>query len=126
MNGYILTKYIEQFKMDTQWYNINEIPKDAKKLKKQFIASSEKSGNVHALSGNYDMYEYEDGFVIEAHEDCMLNHTGENLLNEKTWNKPVELQPRDHRSSIIKKGLYFVGIQRRFNPLSKMMERVKD
>lgn len=111
---------------DTQWYLIDSIPENAKKLNKQFIAASEKTGNVHALSGDYDMYELDDGFVIDVREDCILNHTDKNLLNEKTWSKPVELSPRDHRSSTIKKGIYYVGIQRRFNPLSKMMEMVKD
>ena len=111
---------------DTQWFTIDKLPKECKKLTKQFLAASEKSGNVHALSGNYDMYEFDEGFVIDAKEDCVLNHTGINFLNEQTWEKPVELPMRDHRSSIIQKGLYFVGIQRRFNPLKKMMEKTKD
>jgi len=112
---------------DTQWFAIDAVPENAKLCKKQFIAASEKSGNVHALSGNYDMYEYEDGFVIDVKDDCaMLNHTAISELNEKTWNNPQVLPPRDHRSSEIKKGVYFVGIQRRFNPLSKLMEKVKD
>jgi hypothetical protein len=114
--------------MDTQWFSIDELP-DVSKLKKvedQFFAESEKSGNVHALSGNYDMYEYEDGHVLEVHEDCVLNHTGREFLNSETWKTPQTLPERDHRSSTIKKGLYFVGIQRRFNPLSKMMEKTRD
>lgn len=120
-----MTNHIE-YKMDTQWFSVNGVPSNAKKLNKQFIAASEKTGNVHALSGNYDMYEVEDGFVIDVKEDCMLNHTAEELLNEETWSKPVELPARDHRSSTIKKGTYFVGIQRRFNPLAKQMEKVRD
>lgn len=111
---------------DTQWFTVDGIPSTAKKLNKQFIAASEKSGNVHALCGNYDMYEYEDGFVIDVKEDCVLNHTANELLNEKTWTKPVELPERDHRSSVIKKGVYYVGIQRRFDPLAKQMEKVRD
>jgi len=112
---------------DTQWYSINEIPKNAKLVNKQFIASSEKTGNVHALSGDYDMYEYEDGFVIDVKEkNVILNHTAITELNNKTWNEPQVLPERDHRHSVIKKGLYFVGIQRKFNPLSKMMEKIKD
>jgi len=111
---------------DTQWYSISEIPTNAKKMNKQFIAVSEKTGNVHALSGNYEMYEYEDGFVVSATEDCMLNHTRANELNEKTWSNPEILPERDHKPSIIKRGLYFVGIQRKFNPLSKFMEKVCD
>jgi hypothetical protein len=111
---------------DTQWYSINSVPENAKLINKQFIAASEKSGNVHALTGEYEMYEVEDGFIIDAKGDCMLNHTMESALNEKTWNEPKELPVRDHRSSVIKKGLYFVGIQRKFNPLSKIMEKVRD
>lgn len=121
-------KILNQFghQGDTQWYNIDEIPTTAKKMEKQFIAASEKTGHVHALSGNYDMYEHENGFVMEIHEDCVLNHTTKTELNEKTWDKPVQLPERDHRSSIIPKGVYYVGIQQKFNPLSKMLEKVKD
>lgn len=121
-------KILNQFghQGDTQWFNIDIIPENAKKMKKQFIAASEKTGHVHALSGNYDMYEYDDGFVMEIHEDCMLNHTVKSALNEKTWDIPVQLPERDHRSSTIPKGVYYIGIQQRFNPLSKMLEKVKD
>lgn len=111
---------------DTQWFSIDMIPENVKKVEKQFIAASEKTGNVHALSGNYEMYEHEDGFVIDVLEDSVLNHTSIDELNSNTWNTPKILPDRDHKPSIIKKGLYFVGIQRRFNPLGKFMERVKD
>jgi hypothetical protein len=111
---------------DTQWFSINEIPATAKKINKQFIAASEKSGNVHALTGNYNMYEHEDGFIIDVLEDSMLNHTMISELNETTWKAPQILPERDHRPSVIKKGMYFVGIQRKFNPLGKFMEKVKD
>lgn len=120
----ILTQFGHQG--DTQWFSIEKIPENLVKKSKQFIAASEKTGHVHALSGKYDMYEYEDGFVIETHEECILNHTSKELLNEKTWNKPVQLPAKDHRSSIIPKGIYYVGIQQRFNPLSKMLEKVID
>ena len=111
---------------DTQWFAIDSIPENAVKINKQFIAKSEKSGNVHALSGNYEMYSYEDGFIVDVLEDSVLNHTQINELNSKTWSTPKVLPPRDHNPSTINKGLYFIGIQRRFNPLSKFMEKVKD
>lgn len=112
--------------MDTQWFAIDGVPSEAKPLNKQFIAASEKTGHVHALSGNYEMFEVEDGFVIDVKDECILNHTSKNLLNEENWNNPVELPAKDHNSSKIGKGVYFVGIQRRFNPLSKFMEKVTD
>jgi hypothetical protein len=111
---------------DTQWFSIDRLPEGLKKIDKQFIAASEKSGNVHALTGKYEMYEHEDGFVIDVLEDSMLNHTMISELNSKTWNTPQVLPERDHKPSVIKKGVYFVGIQRRFNPLGKFMEKVKD
>jgi hypothetical protein len=111
---------------DTQWYRIDRIPETAKRVEKQFIAKSERTGNVHALSGKYTMYEHEDGYVIDVLEDCVLNHTEINLLNGETWDVPVVLPKRDHNPSTIEKGVYYVGIQRSFNPLSKSMEKVRD
>lgn len=111
---------------DTQWYTIDKLPKSAKKVDKRFIAQSEVSGNVHALCGDYDMYETEDGFIINAKKDCVLNHTAQAELSQKAFREAKELPMRDHRSSVIKKGLYYVGIQRRFNPLEKAMEKVVD
>jgi len=111
---------------DTQWFTIDAIPKNAVKVEKQFIAASEKTGNVHALTGKYDMYTCDEGFVIDVKEDCVLNHTMVSELNNHTWSIPKVLPERDHRPSTIKKGMYYVGIQRKFNPLSKFMEKVKD
>ena len=110
---------------DTQWFKVDCVPADAKKIEKQFIAASERSGNVHALSGNYTMYEVPNGHILECHDDCVLNHTGKADL-EGNWNKPVELTPRDHRSSVVTKGVYFVGIQQRFDPLAGHKKRTLD
>lgn len=110
---------------DTQWFKASAIPSDAKKVEKQFIAASERSGNVHALTGSYDMYEVDGGHVIECYGTCVLNHTGKESL-EGNWDKSVELPVRDHRSSEITKGIYFVGIQQRFDPLSASKKRVID
>jgi len=111
---------------DTQWYSIDSIPANAKKIEKSFLAKSEQSGSVHALCGNYDLYELEDGFCVDVKEDCVLNHTFSSNVTEKTINAPVELIPKDHRSSVIRKGQYFVGIQRRYNPFEKQWKKVVD
>ncbi len=111
---------------DTQWFTIDNLPSEAVKVNKQFIAASEKTGNVHALTGKYEMYSYQDGYVIDVLEDSVLNHTMISELNEKSWETPEVLPERDHRPSTLKKGMYYVGIQRKFNPLSKFMEKVKD
>jgi hypothetical protein len=111
---------------DTQWYSIDKIPKDAKKVEKQFIAASERSGSFHALSGNYDQYEVDGGFVIDVKEDCVLNHSLKEHLKENSLNDNKILPKKDHRHSDIKKGLYYVGIQNKFDPLSAQKGKVKD
>jgi hypothetical protein len=111
---------------DTQWFSIDKIPSNAKKVEKQFIAASERSGSFHALFGNYDMYENENGFIVDVKEDCILNHSLKEHLVGKSLNDLVELPKKDHRHSIVKKGKYFVGIQQRFDPMSAMKKRVID
>jgi hypothetical protein len=117
-----------QFQGDTQWFELQELPKGLKKIEKQFIAASEKSGSFHALFGNYDMYEAEGGFVIDAKEDCILNHSLESLLKGTgvSLSDAKVLPKKDHRHSIIAKGIHFVGIQQRFDPLSGLKEKVRD
>lgn len=111
---------------DTQWFSIDSVPTDAKKVEKQFIAASERSGSFHALFGNYEMYQTDNGFVIDAKEDCILNHSLQHHLAGKSMNDLIELPKKDHRHSIVKKGKYFVGIQQRFDPMSALKEKVKD
>ena len=111
---------------DTQWFSINELPKEAKKIEKMFLAASEQSGAVHALCGNYDLYEMKDGFCVDVLDDCTLNHTFKQHIENGTLQKDIELPMKDHRASKIKKGLYFVGIQQRYDPMKKLWKKVTD
>jgi len=113
---------------DSQFFGINAVPKGAKKIEKKYIAASERSGSFHALFGNYDMYEHEEGFVIEAHEECILNHSLQSLLQGTgvSLDKAQVIDKKDHRHSVIPKGVYFVGIQQRFDPLEGIKKRVQD
>ena len=111
---------------DVQIYLVDSIPTNAKRVKKQFIAASEKSGHVHALSGDYDIYEVDDSFIIDCHKDCIINHTLQKEL-AKNWDKPVELPKRDHFPGVLKKGrIYRIGIQNRFDPMENIKKRVID
>lgn len=122
-------KIVEQFghQGDTQWYKIAEVPKNAKKVEKQFIAASERSGSFHALFGNYDMYEVEDGFVLDVKDECILNHSlQEELKKIKGMEDALVLPKKDHRHSVIPAGIYAVGIQNRFDPLENVKKKVID
>lgn len=113
---------------DTQWFEIETIPGNAKKIEKQFVAESERSGSVHALFGEYDMYEVEEGYIVDAKEDCILNHSLKSLLENTgvTLDEAKVLPKKDHRHTIIPKGIHFVGIQQRFDPLKGLKEKVID
>lgn len=113
---------------DTQWFKVDSLPKEAKKVEKQFIAASERSGSFHALFGNYDMYEVDGGFAIDVHEDCVLNHSLEKELTKNgiSLSEPGVLPKKDHRHSVIPKGKYIVGIQNRFDPMEAIKKRVID
>jgi hypothetical protein len=113
---------------DTQWFGLKELPANLKKIEKQFIAHSERSGSVHALFGNYEMYEAENGFVIDCKEKCILNHTLLETLKVSgvTLEEVKVLPKKDHRHTEFEKGYYFVGIQNRFDPLEGIKKRVID
>jgi len=111
---------------DTQWFSIDKLPDDIKKIEKQFIAASEQSGSFHALFGNYDIYEDKDCFVIDAKEECILNHSLKESLRDKSLNIAEVLPKKDHRHTIVPKGIYIVGIQQRFDPLAGIKKKVID
>lgn len=121
---------IEQFahQGDTQWFKIDQVPLGAEKMDKKFIAASERSGSFHGLFGDYDMYALHGSFVIEAKEDCVLNHSlTEHLRDgELTLDEAKILAKKDHRHTVIPKGIYRVGIQQRFNPRENHRLRVTD
>ena len=111
---------------DVQVYSIADIPKEAKKTKqKRFFAASEQSGSVHALFGDYDMYEVDDGFVIDCKDECILNHTLTKFTDEEL-DDPKVLPKKDHRHSVLPKGKYIVGIQNRFDPMENIKKKVVD
>lgn len=112
---------------DVQVFGISEIPKEAKPLPKQFIAKSEKSGHCHALCGDYEMFEVENGHVVAVGSDgATMNHTRHENLTQEYWDKNEALQVADHKPTSIPKGIYFVGIQRKADPFAGVFNRVID
>ena len=112
---------------DVQIFGITEVPATAKKVAKSFIAKSEKSGHAHALCGDYEMYEVENGHVIEVGTDgATLNHTGVQNLTPEYWDKNEVTPIADHKPTILAKGVYFVGIQRKADPFAGVFKRVID
>lgn len=113
---------------DVQIHSIDKLPEGAKPVEKTFFAMSEKTGHVHAMSGDYELFELENGsHVISVGTDgCVLNHTGMENLTPEYWDKGDATTVADHQPTIVPPGIYHVGIQRRLNPYNKIWEKVKD
>lgn len=113
---------------DCQFFVIDSIPASATKVEKQFIAASERSGSMHALFGDYDMYGTENGFIIDAHQECILNHSLESELKNSgvSLSEAKVLPKKDHRHTVLPAGKYIVGIQNRFDPMEAIKKRVID
>lgn len=112
---------------DVQFFELNSIPSNAKKIKKEFFARSERSGHCHALCGDYDMYEVDNGHIIVVGTDgATLNHTKENTLTPEYWDKNQVMQVADHNPTTFQQGIYFAGIQRKADPYKGVFERVID
>lgn len=114
---------------DIQFFSVDGIPSNAKKIEKTFIAKSEKSGHAHALCGDYDLYELPDGqgHLIKVGTDgATLNHTAYKNLTPEYWDKNKILSVADHKPTVFTEGIYFVGIQNRKKHFSKVWEKVKD
>ena len=113
---------------DTQWFELESLPTNLKKIKKQFVAASERSGSFHALFGNYDLYEAENGFVVDAKEDCIINHSLKEVLEGTgvSLDDAKIIQKKDHRHSVLTKGFHYIGIQQKFDPLLGIKTKVKD
>lgn len=114
---------------DVQIFSLNEVPKEAKKIEKTFIAKSEKSGHAHAMCGDYTLYELPEqkGFIIEVgHDGCTLNHTGYQNLTKEYWDKNKVMPIADHKPTMLSVGVYYIGIQKRKKHFSKVWEKVID
>lgn len=114
---------------DCQFFSIDKLPKEAKKIAKTFIAKSEKSGHAHALCGDYDLYELPENkghVIVVGHDGCTLNHTGYQNLTLEYWDKNQVMPVADHKPTVFKQGTYFVGIQKRKKHFSKVWEKVQD
>ena len=112
---------------DTQWFKLTELPKNLKKIEKQFVAASERSGSFHGLFGNYDMYEIEEGFIVDVKDKCILNHSLKQFIEGISMDQVKELPKKDHRATeFLTPGIYYVGIQQRFDPLKGKKEKVRD
>jgi bifunctional N-acetylglucosamine-1-phosphate-uridyltransferase/glucosamine-1-phosphate-acetyltransferase GlmU-like protein len=113
---------------DVQIHSLANLPEGVKKLEKTFFAKSEKTGHAHALCGDYELFETKSGsrIIVVGDKGATLNHTKMENLTKEYWDTNEVLPIADHKPTILKQGIYHVGIQRRINPYKNVWEKVKD
>jgi len=123
-------KFTNQFNAhqgDVQIFSIEAIPNGSKVIQKTFFAKSEKSGHCHALCGDYSLHELENGHAIAVGKaGATLNHTNISNLTDTYWDINKETPVADHQPTKLQEGFYYIGIQRRKKPFSKVWEKVVD
>lgn len=115
---------------DVQFFSIAEVPASAKKIEKSFFAASEKSGHVHAMCGDYELFESTEapGHIVRVRSGgVVINHIPKSLISEKYWDVPEVLAKADHHPTInIPEGVYFFGIQRKADPFAGVFKQLSD
>lgn len=112
---------------DVQFKAIESIPSSAKKISNRPIAYGEHSGHQHVLTGDVQMFEYEDRMIAAVGSDgARLQHCHESNFRAECWNSTQEIAVADHKSYLLPPGNYEFYIQNAYNPYSKIMEKVID
>ena len=106
----------------------HEIPKDAKKIAQKPIALGEKSGHMHIVTGDVELFEDASGniFASVGSDGACLQHVHESIFDNNYSTQKV-YSKADHNPVTLKPNTtYRFGIHKRYNPLSKHWEKVID
>jgi len=135
----LITNEFAAHQGDVQMFSLSANPTNNGFIAKNFIAKSEKSGHAHALCGDYeqqvitleiergDSVVTEEGFIITVGKGgATMNHTKYENLTKEYWDNNTALPIADHQPTVLGKGIYYIGIQKRKKHFQKAWESVKD
>jgi hypothetical protein len=104
------------------------VPTGAKKISHKPLALGEKSGHMHIATGDVELFEDElsNVYVVVGPKGALLQHVHESNFNGDYTNNNV-ISRADHKPVVLKPNTtYKSGIHKRYNPLAKHWESVKD
>jgi hypothetical protein len=107
-------------------FRTTTLPVGAIKVKQKPIALGEHSGHMHVVTGDVELYEFEGKtFAVVGNDDAFLQHVHEsNFKNRYGLKKPIG--KADHKPIKLNPGVYEFGIHKKYNPFSKVWEKVID
>ena len=106
------------------------LPQNAKLISKKPVAFGEKSGHLHVITGDYEMFEYEqtkDVYGKVVVNGAFSQHVHETVWKDANYDTIEELQKADHKHGrLLPNKVYHVGIHKAYNPYKKIFEKVID
>ena len=116
------------FQGDVQFRSINQLPTGATPIQYKPLALGEHSGHQHILTGDYQLFEYKGEIYAAIGSDgATLQHVHESNFKGKEWTTHDLLPVADHSPIVMQPNQVMrFGIQRAYNPYSKLMEKVID
>lgn len=106
------------------------LPKTAKKIEKKPVAYGEKSGHLHVITGDYEMFENEetkDVYVTIGKQGAWSQHVHETIWKNTNYDTMEQLQKADHKSArLLPNKTYRIGIHQAYDPYAKIKQKVID
>ncbi len=106
-----------------------EIPSKVKKIERKPVAYGEKSGHLHVITGDYEMFETEEKevYVKVGKGGAFSQHVHETIWKKSNFDTLEELQKADHKPSrLLPNKVYHIGIHKSYSPYKKIFEKVID
>lgn len=119
------TNTIQGHQGDVQFKAVS-LPRGAKKIENTPLAYGETSGHCHALTGDVEMYEHKGiHYAVVGTDGAFLQHVHETMYKANLKTNSA-LPVADHQPIRLEAGTYAFGIHKRYNPFSRVWERVID
>jgi hypothetical protein len=111
---------------DVQVMEMTSLPEGVKAIAKMPVALGEHSGHQHVITGDYEMYEKDGWFFAAVGTDgATLQHVHES--NFAGYDTDKIMPKADHGAiELAPNKVFKVGIHKRYNPVTKIFDKVRD
>lgn len=108
----------------------SSLPANAKKIDRCPVAFGEKSGHLHVITGDYEMFEDEktkDKYIKVGSGAAWSQHIHETIWKKANYDTMEQLQKADHKPARLLPGkTYRVGVHQSYDPYLKIKNKVID
>lgn len=106
------------------------LPKGLKPIERKPVAFGEKSGHLHVITGDYEMFENpetKDVYVVVGPKGAWSQHVHETIWKKANYDTLEVLEKADHKPArLLPNRTYRIGIHKAYSPYEKIMNKVVD